>query len=250
LSEQKRAEEALREAQTELTRTARLTMMGELTASIAHEINQPIAAIIMNGSAGLRWLNGDKPDVEEARSALTRLVRDGKRAGNVIRGLRALVQKSVPEMAKFDINDAIQEILALTRSELQRQQVSAHADLFPHHTLVMGDRVQLQQVLLNLIKNAAEAMSAITDRAKMLEIRGQITESGEALITIEDTGAGLDPMTADRIFERFFTTKPTGMGMGLSICRSIIEAHGGRLWASARSPHGTAFQFTVPTAAR
>jgi C4-dicarboxylate-specific signal transduction histidine kinase len=250
LSEQKRAEEALRQAQAELTRTARLTMMGELTASIAHEINQPIAAIVMNGSAGLRWLNKDEPDVEEARSALTRLVSDGKRAGNVIRGLRALVKKSVPEMAEFDINDAIREILALTRSDLQRHQVSVHTDLFPDRTLVMGDRVQLQQVLLNLIKNAAEAMTAITDRAKMLEIRGQITESGEALITVEDTGAGLDPTTADHIFERFFTTKPTGMGMGLSICRSIIEAHGGRLWASARSPHGTAFQFTVPTADR
>ncbi|MDB5042466.1 MAG: histidine kinase [Candidatus Eremiobacteraeota bacterium] len=250
LSEQKRAEEALREAQAEVTRTARLTMMGELTASIAHEINQPIAAIVMNGSAGLRWLNKDEPDVEEARSALTRLVNEGKRAGNVIRGLRALVKKSVPEMATFDINDAIQEILALNRSDLLRQQVSVHADLFSDQTFVRGDRVQLQQVVLNLIKNAAEAMSAITDRAKMLKISGQITESGEALILIEDTGPGLDPVTADRIFERFFTTKPTGMGMGLSISRSIIESHGGRLWASARSPHGTAFHFTIPTADR
>jgi PAS domain S-box-containing protein len=250
LSEQKRAEEAVRQAQAELTRTARLTMMGELTASIAHEINQPIAAIVMNGSAGLRWLNKDEPDVEEARSALTRLVNEGKRAGNVIRGLRALVKKSVPEMATFDINDAVQEILALNRSDLRRNQVSVHTDLFPDQTLVRGDRVQLQQVLLNLIKNAAEAMSAVTDRAKVLEIRGQITGTGEALIAVEDTGPGLDPIAAERIFERFFTTKPSGMGMGLSISRSIIEAHGGRLWASARSPHGTAFQFTVPTANR
>jgi len=250
LSEQKRAEEALRQAQTELTRTARLTMMGELTASIAHEINQPIAAIVMNGAAGLRWLNKDEPDLEEARSALSRLVNEGKRAGNVIRGLRALVKKSVPEMAKVDINDAVQEILALTRSELQQQRVSVHTDLVLDHSLVMGDRVQLQQVLLNLIKNAAEAMSAITDRAKILKIGGQITESGEALIVVEDTGPGLDSMTADHIFERFFTTKSTGMGMGLSISRSIIEAHGGRLWATARSPHGTAFRFTVPTAHR
>jgi C4-dicarboxylate-specific signal transduction histidine kinase len=151
------------------------------------------------------------------------------------------------EMAQVDINDAIQKVLALTRSELQQHQVSVHTDLFSEDTLVMGDRVQLQQVLLNLIKNGAEAMSAITDRAKMLEIKGQITESGEALIVVEDNGPGLDPMNADRIFERFFTTKQTGMGMGLSICRSIIEAHGGRLWASERSPHGTAFQFTVRT---
>jgi PAS domain S-box-containing protein len=250
LSEQKRAEEGLRQAQAELTRTARLTMMGELTASIAHEINQPIAAIVMDGSAGLRWLNKDEPDLDEARSALSRVVSQGKRAGDVIRGVRALVKKSVPEMAKFDINDAIQEILALTRSELQRHQVAVHTDLFPDHSLVTGDRVQLQQVLLNLIRNAAEAMSAITDRAKILEVRGQISESGQALITVEDTGAGLDPTAADEIFEPFFTTKPTGMGMGLSICRSIIEAHGGRLWVSARSPHGTAFQFTVPTTER
>jgi PAS domain S-box-containing protein len=250
LSEQKRAEEALRQAQAELTRTARMTMMGELAASIAHEINQPLAAIVMEGSAGLRWLNNDAPDIEEARSALSRLVSEGRRAGGVIRGLRALVKKSVPEMAKFDINDAIQEILALTRTELQRHQVSVYTDLFPDHALVMGDRVQLQQVLLNLIRNAAEAMSAITDRAKTLEIKGQITESGQALILVEDTGAGLDPVSAEHIFEPFFTTKPTGMGMGLSICRTIIEAHGGRLWASARAPYGTAFQFTVPTADR
>jgi PAS domain S-box-containing protein len=248
ITARKRAEEALRSTQAELARVARLTMMGELAASIAHEINQPLAAIVMNGSAGLRWLNKSEPDVEEARNAFSRIVSEGKRAGDVIRSLRALVKKSGPEVAKFDINDAIQEVLALTRSEVQRQEVSVHTALFPDHLFVMGDRVQLQQVLLNLIKNAAEAMSAITDRAKMLEIRGQITEAGEALITVEDTGTGLDPATADHILEPFFTTKSSGMGMGLSICRSIIEAHGGRLWASPRSPHGTAFQFTVPTA--
>jgi C4-dicarboxylate-specific signal transduction histidine kinase len=204
----------------------------------------------MNGSAGLRWLNRAEPDLEEVRSALTRLVSEGKRAGEVIRSLQGLVKKSVPEMAKFEINDAIREILALTRSELQRHQVSVQTELFPDHAVVIGDRIQVQQVLLNLIRNAAEAMSAVTDHAKTLKIRGQIIESREALILVEDNGAGLDPTTSDHLFEPFFTTKPTGMGMGLSICRSIIEAHGGRIWAAARSPHGTTFQFTLPTADR
>jgi PAS domain S-box-containing protein len=250
LSEQKRAEDALRQAQAELTHAGRLTTMGELAASIAHELRQPLTAIAMNGSAGLRWLNTDKPDLEEARSAVSRLISEAMRAGDVLRGLQALVKKSVPEMAKFEINDAIQEILALTGSELRHNGVSVHTDLFPAGSTVMGDRVQLQQVLLNLIRNAAEALSAVADRAKVLEISGQLTESGEALVTVEDTGAGLDPITSERIFEAFFTTKPTGMGMGLSICRSIVEAHGGRIWAAARSPHGTAFQFTVPVADR
>jgi PAS domain S-box-containing protein len=248
LSEQRRAEEALRQAQTELTHAARLTMMGELAASIAHEINQPLAAIVMDGSAALRWINNDTPDLEETRTALARVVNAGKRAGGVIRGLRALVKKSVPEMTSVDINDAVGETLALTRSELQRQQVTVRTDLFPDDTLVVGDRVQLQQVLLNLIRNAAEALSSIEDRAKLLQIRGQITDSGQALVLVEDNGPGIDADTADHMFEPFVTTKPTGMGMGLSICRTIVEAHGGRLWASARSPHGTAFQFTIPIA--
>jgi signal transduction histidine kinase len=150
-------------------------------------------------------------------------------------------------IAELECNDAIHEILALTRSELQRQQVSIRTELFREHSLVKGDRV-LQQVLLNLVRNAAEAMSSVTDRAKLLQIRGEVTESGQALVLVEDTGVGVDPMTANRVFEPFFTTKRTGMGMGLSICRSIIEAHGGRLWPSARSPHGTTFQFTIPMA--
>jgi signal transduction histidine kinase len=153
-------------------------------------------------------------------------------------------------VAKFDINAAIEEVLALTRSDLMRRQVSVRTTLFPEQQLVLGDRVQLQQVLLNLIRNASDAMSTITDRTRMLEIRGQISASGQALIQVEDNGTGIDAVTAERIFEPFFTTKPTGMGMGLAICRSIIEAHGGRLWASPNSPQGTVFQFTVPTAAR
>ena len=244
----KRADEALRNAQADLARVARLTMMGELAASIAHEVNQPLAAIVMDGSAGLRWLNDNKCNLEEARNAFSRIVSEATRAGNVIRSLRALVKKAGPEVAKFDINTAIEEVLALARSELISRHVSVRTTLFPGQQLVLGNRVQLQQVLLNLVINAKDAMSTIADRPKMVEIRGQITESGEALILVEDNGTGLDPKTIEHIFEPFFTTKPTGMGMGLSICRSIIEAHGGRLWASPRSPHGTALQFTVPTA--
>jgi len=244
----KRADEALRRAEADLARVARLTRMDELAASIAHEINQPLAAIVIDGSTGLRWLNENQRNLEEARNAFSRIVSAATRAGHVIRSLRALAKRAVPEVAKFDINAAIEEVLALARSELIQRQVSVRTTLFPEQQLLLGDRVLLQQVLLNLIINAKDAMSIITNRAKMVEIRGQITESGEALILVEDNGTGLDSKTAEHIFDPFFTTKPTGMGMGLSICRSIIEAHGGRLWASPRSPHGTTFQFTVPTA--
>jgi C4-dicarboxylate-specific signal transduction histidine kinase len=244
----KRADKALRRAKADLARVTRLTMMGELAAFIAHEINQPLAAIVMDGSTGLHWLNDNQRNLEEARSAFSRIVSEATRAGNVIRSLQALLKKAVPEVAKFDINAAIEEVLARAQSELMRHEVSVRTSLFPGQQFVLGDRVLLQQVLLNLIINAKDAMSIITDREKMVEIRGQITESGEALILVEDNGKGLDPKTAEHIFEPFFTTKPTGMGMGLSICRSIIEAHGGRLWVSHRLPHGTAFQFTVPTA--
>jgi signal transduction histidine kinase len=194
----------------------------------------------------LRWLNRDKPDLDEARSALSRIVRDGTRAGEVIRGLRALAKKSGPQLTKLDINDAILEVMALTRSELQRHGVMLHTDLSAADRPVFGDRVQLQQVLLNLIMNGVEAMSAVTERPKMLAITSEAVESDGVLVAVEDTGTGLDPVTADRIFEPFFTTKPEGIGMGLSICRSIIEAHRGRFWASPRVPYGTVFRFTVP----
>jgi C4-dicarboxylate-specific signal transduction histidine kinase len=246
ITERRHAEEALRDTQAELARVARLTTMGQLVASIAHEINQPLAGVVTNGNAGLRWLNRDKPDLDEARNALSRIVSDGTRAGEVIRGLRALAKKSGPQLTKLDINDAIREVLALTRSELQRHGVTLHTDLSADDPPVFGDRVQLQQVLLNLIMNGIEAMSAITDRPKMLAITSEPVEPGGVLVAVEDTGTGLDPTTADRIFDPFFTTKPNGMGMGLSICRSIIEAHGGRFWVSPGVPCGAAFRFAVP----
>jgi signal transduction histidine kinase len=246
ITERRRAEEALRDSQAELARVARLTTMGELAASLAHEINQPLAAIVTNGDAALRWLDRDKPDLEEARRTLLGIVRDGKRAGGVVRGLRALVKRSEPERIQFDINDAIDEMLALTRSELQRHGVVLHTNLSAGDRPVFGDRVQLQQVLLNLIMNGIEAMKAVPAQTRELTVSSALAEAGHVLVAIEDTGTGLDPTIAERIFEPFFTTKSDGLGMGLSICRSIVEAHGGRLWASPRTPHGTALRFIIP----
>jgi PAS domain S-box-containing protein len=246
ITERRQAEEALRDAQTELARAARLTMMGELAASLAHEINQPLAAIVMNGSAGLRWLNQEPPGLDEARDALSRMVSDGKRAGDVIRGLRGLATKSGPQLTTLDIDDTIREVLALTHSELQRHGVVLRTDLSAGDRPVLGDRVQLQQVLLNLVMNGVEAMGAVTERTRELTVSSGLTEQDSVLVSVEDTGTGLDPAVASRIFEPLFTTKVDGLGMGLSICRSIIEAHGGRLWVSPRAPDGTALRFTVP----
>ena len=246
VTERRRADEAVRNAQAEFARVARLTTMGELVASIAHEINQPLTAVVANGASGLHWLNRDKPDLDEARNAFSHIVSDGARAGKVIHGIRALATKSGPRMATFDIRDAVQEVLALTRSELQRHGVTLHTELSADDRPVFGDRVQLQQVLLNLTMNAIEAMSAVTDRPKMLAITSEVADQGELLVAVEDSGPGLAPAIAQRVFEPFFTTKREGMGMGLSICRSIIESHGGRFWASPRLPFGTIFRFTLP----
>ena len=246
ITERRRADEALRNTQAELARVARLTTMGELVASIAHEINQPLAAVTTNADACLRWLNRETPDLDEARDAVTRIQRGSNQAGNVIRGLRALARKSGPELARFDINDAIREVLALVRTELQRQGVVLHTDLTRRQRPVLGDRVQLQQVLLNLIINGIEAMSTVTERTRELTVSSALAEPGTVLVAVEDTGTGLDEAIAQRIFEPFFTTKSDGLGMGLSICRSIIEAHGGQLWASPRAPHGTAFHLAIP----
>jgi C4-dicarboxylate-specific signal transduction histidine kinase len=241
-----KAEEALRSTQADLARVARLTTMGELVASIAHEINQPLAAVVTSGTACLRWLDRAEPDIEAARKSVLRIVRDAGRAGEVIHGLRSLAKKSGPQLMRLDLNDAIQEVLALTRSELQARGVALQTTLSSADRPVVGDRVQLQQVLLNLILNGLEAMAVVTDRPKVLAISAEPVEPGGVLVAVEDTGPGLDPATADRIFDPFFTTKPDGMGMGLSICRSIIDAHGGRFWAAPRKPWGTVFRFTVP----
>jgi PAS domain S-box-containing protein len=246
ITERKRSEEALRNAQAEIARIARLTTMGELVASISHEISQPLGAVMTNGSACLSWLDRETPNLERARQSVLYIMRDANRAGEIIQGIRSFARKSGPKLAQLDINDAIQEVLALTRSELQERGVALHTALTAADRPIVGDRVQLQQVLLNLILNGVEAMSAVTDRPRMLAITSEAVEPGEVLVAVEDTGTGLDPATAARIFEPFFTTKPEGMGMGLSICRSIIDAHGGRFWAAPREPCGTVFRFTVP----
>lgn len=246
VTEHRQAEEALRDAQTELARVARLTMMGELVASIAHEINQPLGGIATNGTACLRWLSREQPDLDRARAATTRIVKDAHRAGDIIRGLRALMAKTGPQLTKLDINDVIGEVLTLTRTELQKRAVMLRTNLAPGLGQIVGDRVQLQQVLLNLIINGVEAMATNTGDTRVLTIVSDPTEVGGIHIAVEDTGTGLDPLTVDRIFDPFFTTKSVGMGMGLSICRSIIEAHGGRLWAAPNGSHGAVFQFTLP----
>lgn len=237
-------EDALREARAELARAARLTIMGELAASIAHEINQPLAAIVSNGGAGLRWLSRDTPNLDEVRDSITHMMSDAKRAADVVRGLRGLAKKSGPQLTTLDIDDTIHEVLALTRSEAQRQGVVLRTVLAAGDRPVIGDRVQLQQVLLNLILNGIDAMQ--TTDTKELTVLSAVTEPGSVLVSVEDSGPGLDPAIAQRIFDPFFTTKADGLGMGLSICRSIIEVHGGRLWVSPRMPHGTALRFTVP----
>jgi signal transduction histidine kinase len=243
----KRSEASLREAQAELTRAARLTTMGELAASLSHELRQPLAAIVMNGSAALRWLNRETPDLEEARDATARILREGQRADEVIRGLRALASKAGPQVMTLDMDDVVREVLALTHSELQPHNVVLRTDLAAGGRPVVGDRVQLQQVLLNLILNGIDAMTGVTDRARELAVRSALTEPGSVQVSVEDSGAGLDPATAQRIFEPFFTTKADGLGMGLSICRSIVQAHGGTLWAEPRVPYGTALRFALPT---
>ena len=242
------AEEALRDAQSELARVTRLTTMGELAASIAHELRQPLAALVMNGSAVVRWLNRDQPELDEARAAASRIVREADRADEVIRGLLALARNSGPQLTRLDIDDAIQEVLALTRSEVRRHGVVLHTELGAGDRLVMGDRVQLQQVLLNLIVNGIDAMRAVTDRPKELTVSSGPGDAGSVMVSVEDTGTGVDPALSLRIFEPFVTTKADGLGMGLSICRSIIQAHGGGLRVSSRVPHGTALRFTLPIA--
>jgi C4-dicarboxylate-specific signal transduction histidine kinase len=242
----KRAEERLQKAQADLAHAARLTTLGELAASIAHEINQPLAAVATSGDACLRWLRRDPPDLDAARQSVARIVQDAHRAGDVIRSLRALAVKSGPQLTPLDLNGAIQEALALTRSDLHRRGVALHTDLFADLRPVLGDKVQLQQVLLNLITNGMDAMAEVTDRPKTLTITAQPVQPDGVLIGVEDTGTGFDPAAADRIFAPFYTTKSSGMGMGLSICKTIIEAHGGQLRAKPNRPKGAIFQFRLP----
>jgi PAS domain S-box-containing protein len=253
ITERKRAEakardddRRYREMQTDLAHANRVATMGQLTASIAHEVNQPIAATVAHAHAALRWLGAGSPNLEEARQALTSIVRDGNRAGEVIHRIRALVNKAPPRKDRLEINGAILEIVELTRGEAGKSGVSVVTQLADGLPVVDGDRVQVQQVLLNLIVNAFEAMGAAAEGARELLIATAKVELGGVLVAVEDSGPGLDAAMLERVFESFYTTKPTGLGLGLSICRSIIEAHGGRLWASTNRRQGATFHFTLP----
>jgi PAS domain S-box-containing protein len=245
ITERKRAEEALRNAQAELAHITRVTTLGEMTASIAHEVNQPLTAIMTNGGACLRWLTGESPNLHEAREAARRVIRDGNRASEVINRIRALLQKTDSEKTRLDINEVIQEVILLTQSEAVREGVTLRTELAADLPPVFGDRVQLQQVLLNLLMNGVEAMASVSDRARELLVSSRPYESDQILISARDSGLGIELEDLEKVFNAFYTTKSQGLGMGLAISRSIVENHGGRLWAEPNDGPGVTFQFTL-----
>src|SRR6266481_2611705 len=247
MSERQRAEDALRTAQAELARATRVTAMGEMAASIAHEVTQPLTGIVTNGNACLHWLASAPPNIEKARTTVERIIRDTNRASEVIHNVRTLVKKAPPNHEPVALNDLIYRTLTLASGEMMRHQVELQTVLADDLPNVLGDRVQLQQVLLNLIINAVEAMSSITERERVLTVRSERREDPETIaIAVRDSGVGLDPQRAERLFDAFFTTKPEGMGLGLSICRNIISAHGGRLSNGNNADHGAMFEFMLP----
>jgi PAS domain S-box-containing protein len=242
----KRAEEDLHKAQAELSRVTRVTTLGELTASIAHEVNQPLASIVAYGHAALRFLANSTPNLDETRAALESIVSEGHHASDVIESIRAMFKNVDQDKASIDIAKLVRDMLGLMRGELLANRVSVQAILDDNLPNVRGNRVQLQQVIVNLIRNAIEAMNAITNGVRILRIRSAVHETGNVLVSVEDSGIGIDPKDTGRIFDSFFTTKPHGTGMGLSICRSIIESHQGRLWASPGIDHGAVFNLVLP----
>jgi PAS domain S-box-containing protein len=242
----KRAQAELQQARTEVARVARLTTLGELTAAIAHEVNQPLTGLVNSGNACLRWLAGETPNLEAARQSVERMISASTRAGDVIRRIRALVEKSPPRRDRLNVNDAITEVIFLIESEVQRNHVSLRTKLSGDVPLVLGDRIQLQQVILNLVLNAIEAMGGVNERLRELSVASAKDESGGVCITVRDSGTGLDETSLDRVFDAFYTTKPHGMGIGLAVSRTIIQAHGGRLWAAPNVPHGATFLFSLP----
>jgi len=246
ITELKDAEAALQMSQRELARVSRQTTMGAMTASIAHEINQPLSAIALNGDAALRFLLRPEPNLEEVRAGLTHIVEDGHRASQVIASVRAMFGKDRGEKTELNLNDLVRQVLTMAHGELESHLVSLHVDLLDNLPPVLGDRVPLQQVFINLIMNAIEAMAAVANRQRVLLVSSEIDGEHHVLIKLKDSGAGIDSADMGRIFDTFFTTKSNGMGMGLAICRSIVEAHGGRLWASAAIPHGSIFHVALP----
>jgi two-component system sensor kinase FixL len=245
VTERKQAQETLAKAQAELAHVTRVATLGELTASIAHEVNQPLAGIVTNGEACLRWL--ERGVHEEVKNAVERMISDGRRASEVVRHLRELSRKGDTQMTPLNVNAVVGDALPLVQRELSNHRVSLALDLTGGLPMVLGDRVQLQQVIINLLVNAIQAMAALADRPRELIIRTRQHETTQVLVAVQDSGPGIDPETESQLFNAFFTTKPDGMGMGLSICRSIIEAHGGRVWASSNAGAGATFQFALPS---
>jgi C4-dicarboxylate-specific signal transduction histidine kinase len=246
LTEHVLASEALREAQMALAHANRVTTMGELAASIAHEVNQPLAGVIANAEACLRWLDRETPDLDKVRRSVEWVIEDGNRASEVIQRVRALANKAEIEKVPLEVNDLVSEVIALVQRELISHRVTLRTEFAPALPMILGDRVQLQQVVINLVMNGIEAMQSTTDRPRELVIRSGQDNAHGVLVSVTDCGVGISTEDADRLFNPFFTTKSSGMGMGLSICRSIIEAHGGRLLATANVPYGARFQFTLP----
>jgi C4-dicarboxylate-specific signal transduction histidine kinase len=248
VTERQRSEEALAKVQSELAHVARVTSLGALTASIAHEVNQPLSGIITNANTCLRMLSADPPNVDGARETARRTIRDGNRASDVITRLRALFSKKHVTSEPVDLNEATREVITLLRSELQRSRVILRAELADDLPPVTGDRVQLQQVILNLLRNASDAMSGVDDRLRKLVIRTERDEDDRVRLAVQDTGMGFEPQAVGRLFDSFYTTKNGGMGIGLSVSRSIIESHRGRLWAAPNDGPGATFSFSVPSA--
>jgi len=246
VSRRKRADEAMRQTQADLAHIQRVTTMGELAASISHEVMQPIGAVVTNAQTALRWLGNQPPDLDEVGQALGRAVKDGKRAAEIVGRIRTLIKKEPLRKDALDVNEAIVEVIALTRGEVMKNNVSVQTKLAEGLPLIQGDRVQLQQVILNLIKNAVEAMSGVSEGSRELLIGTAKDASGSVLVAVQDSGPGLKSESCERLFDSFYTTKPGGMGMGLSICRSIVEAHGGRIWSTPNGGPGITVQFTLP----
>jgi len=244
------AADALQKAQADLARLNRVLMLGEMAASIAHEINQPVAAVMTDAAAGLRWLDAQPPELEEVRQSLSRVLKEGNRVGEVIGRVRSLVKQAPPSKDWLEINEAIGEVIALTKAELQRNEVRLQTRLSSDLPLIHGDRVQLQQVIVNLVMNASEAMSGASDRPRELTIVSNINDAKDVSVEVRDTGSGLDTANLDQLSRSFYTTKPNGMGMGLAISRTIVEAHGGRLSAAPGKPYGAVFAFTLPIEAK
>jgi C4-dicarboxylate-specific signal transduction histidine kinase len=247
MAEQKRTEETLQATRTELARVARITTIGELTASIAHEVNQPLAAVVANADACVAWLSREQPDLVEARAAAERATQGATRASEVIARIRSLISKATPEKSRVQINQVVEQTAALAAGQASKNNVAIEFQLSPDVPNVLGDSIQLQQVVLNLIVNGIEAMNSVADRPRKLVIRTQPQSGGQIRVSVQDSGVGVTADVMGRLFEPFFTTRAKGMGMGLPISRSIIEAHGGKLWAESNGSGGAIFSFTLPS---